>query len=75
MAIGKSSKTKVISFRVPNEIYDTIEKKVEKWKPYPQSVNNYCREILILQVTRSHTKGKGKRAAEARELLAKEVRA
>jgi hypothetical protein len=67
MAIGKSSRTKVISFRVPNEVYDKIVSRVEGQKPYPNTVPNYCREIVMLQVTRSHTKGKGIRALKAKK--------
>lgn len=47
-------KSHVITFRISEEVYQTIVRKVENQKPYPQTVGNYCREIVKHSVMRQH---------------------
>ena len=51
-----STKTKVVAFRLPNDVYSHIEQMVEKQKPAPASVGSWCLKTIIRQAMRKHGK-------------------
>ncbi len=49
-----SSKTKVIAFRLPVEIYDTIERRVKSKRSHWNTISEYLRERVCYDISRSH---------------------
>lgn len=49
-----STKTEVVAFRLPVEVFNHIEQMVEKQKPAPGSVGSWCLKTIIRQAMRKH---------------------
>lgn len=47
-----SSKTKTIAFRVPNEVYDIIRRRIARSKLRWQTVNEYTKDRVIYDAKR-----------------------
>jgi hypothetical protein len=55
---GTSKKTRVVSFRLPNDVYAILERRVKGKKSHWSSVPEHLQDRVIYDVTREHTKGK-----------------
>lgn len=58
---GTSKKTKIITFRVPNEVYEALVRRNDQRTAMPISVNNYVRNRVIYDATRKHGTSKRKK--------------
>lgn len=58
MGQGKSTKTKVVGFRLPNDVYEVLQRRVNGKNSHWGSVAEYLQERIIYDVRRPHTKGK-----------------
>jgi len=50
---GTSSKTKLITFRLPNDVYEIILRRVTP-TGHPRTVSSYIRDRTIYDVRRKH---------------------
>ncbi len=55
---GVSSKTRVVTFRLPNEVFDTISKRLLSSINGSPSVADYCRDVVSLRVYAKHKGGR-----------------
>ena len=51
---GKSSKTTVISIRLPNDVVCTLRRRVDGRRTHWGSVGEYLQDRIIYDTTRSH---------------------
>lgn len=58
MPQGKSSKTRVVGFRLPLDVYEALERRVNGKDTRWGSVGEYLQERVIYDVRRPHAKGK-----------------
>ncbi len=58
MPSGKSSKTVVVGFRLPLDVYEVLQRRVNGRATHWGSVAEYLQERIIYDVRRVHTKGK-----------------
>ncbi|KKN07210.1 hypothetical protein LCGC14_1069220 [marine sediment metagenome] len=59
MPEGKSSITTPVSFRLPNDVVSTLQRRIEGRRSRFDSIGLYLQEHIIWEVRRSHMKGKG----------------
>lgn len=57
---GKSSKSKVISLRLPTEVYTIIQKRINGRRGYHDSVAGYVKDRIIYDTLRKHGEHKKK---------------
>lgn len=58
MPSGTSSKTVVVGFRLPRDVFDVLQRRVDGQRTHWQSVGEYLQERIIYDVRRQHRKGK-----------------
>ncbi len=58
MPQGKSSKTVVVGFRLPKDVFDVLQRRVNGRATHWGSVAEYLQERIIYDVRREHVKGK-----------------
>lgn len=56
---GKSSKTTPVSFRLPNDVVSTLDRRINGRRSTWQSRGEYCQDVMIWYLTRSHERSKG----------------
>jgi Zn/Cd-binding protein ZinT len=55
---GKSKKTVVVGFRIPNDVHEVLQRRIKGKKSRWGSVAEYLQDRIIYDVTRQHEKGK-----------------
>lgn len=55
---GASSKTRIVTFRLPNEVFDTISKRLLSSTNSSSSVPDYCRRAVLLRIYAKHKGGR-----------------
>lgn len=55
---GVSSKTRIVTFRLPNEVFNTISKRILSSTNGSPSVADYCRHVVSLRVYAKHKGGR-----------------
>jgi hypothetical protein len=58
MGQGRSSKTVVVGFRLPLDVYEVLQRRVAGKNSHWQSVAEYLQERTIYDVRRPHVRGK-----------------
>lgn len=56
---GKSSKSQLITLRLPNDVVYTLTHRINGKRGRWQSIGDYLKERIIYDVRRSHSKKKG----------------
>ena len=56
---GKSLKTQIIAFRLPNEVIAILERRVKGRLGHWESVGQYLQERIIYDTKRAHNKTTG----------------
>ena len=55
---GKSSKTTVVSIRLPNEVVFTLKRRINGKRTRWDTVGNYLKERIIYDTERAHVKSR-----------------
>jgi hypothetical protein len=58
MASGTSSKTVVVGFRLPTDVYDILQRRVDGKNTHWNSVGQYLQDRIIYDTRREHRKGR-----------------
>lgn len=61
MAHGTSSKTKIVAFRLPVDVYNVLQRRIDGARTHWESVGEYLQDRIIYDVTRKHGGAKDER--------------